>query len=140
MGAIGNLSTGMTANLLYLLCLTLMSNFVVDGTTTSETEIEDCYFDPTEEQVTVVADGYADVEGCYTLSQYSVLDRKIYTNDGGDVVNGSTIAILGSYVSVTRTVSLSSIMYKYHMSPAYVGPFYAVLSIPIPSFSIRMGD
>lgn len=100
MGVTGKLATAMTTSPLYLLFLLLLVYSAVDGTT-SEAETPDCYFDPTEDQVTVVADGYGAVEGCYTLSEeYSSLDRKIYTNDGGEVINGSTIAILGTYVSV----------------------------------------
>lgn len=53
---------------------------------------------------------YPAVEGCYERStEYESLGTKIYTNDGGDVVNGSTIAILGSFVSFEFRRHTSSI-------------------------------
>lgn len=47
---------------------------------------------------------YAAIAGCYSQSEYTSLGKQVYTNDGGDVVNGTTLAILGSFVSVWELV------------------------------------
>lgn len=82
---------------LAVLLLVCVASSARGATTTSA---EDCYFDVTEDQVSVSAANFVAVEGCYTESpEYESFDRTIYTNDGGAVTNGTTIAILGSEVS-----------------------------------------
>lgn len=47
---------------------------------------------------------FSDVDGCYVRSEeFSALGQPIYTDDEGDVDSGSTIAIMGAYVSATNT-------------------------------------
>lgn len=47
---------------------------------------------------------FSDVDGCFVRSEeYTSLGQPIYTDDEGDVDSGSTIAIMGAYVSATNT-------------------------------------
>lgn len=47
---------------------------------------------------------FSDVDGCYVRSEeFGSLGQPIYTDDEGDVDSGSTIAIMGAYVSATNT-------------------------------------
>lgn len=58
--------------------------------------------------VTVNSSVFDEVEGCYTQSNYTSLQRNIYTNNGGAVEPGETLGILGSFVSAAISINFFS--------------------------------
>lgn len=51
-----------------------------------------------EDSVTVVSPSLPGIEGCYFRGNYTSNDRDVYTNDGGEVENGTTLAFMVQYL------------------------------------------
>lgn len=51
-----------------------------------------------EDSVTVVSPSLPNIEGCYFRGNYTSNDRDVYTNDGGEVESGTTLAFMVQYL------------------------------------------